>query len=104
LLFGPAFCAGLGSGLLLGLSMYRSGISPRRVALIGIIGGPVSIISAVAVLFGAWEQVSAIAFGFTFLEMVWEVTLGIWLTVLGLKGRKRITERAFELKATAQAS
>jgi Domain of unknown function (DUF4386) len=39
-LFGPAFCAGLGNGLLLGYLFYRSGLVPRRMAMIGLIGGP----------------------------------------------------------------
>ena len=34
-LFGPAFCAGFGNGLLLGYLMYRSGLVPRRMALLG---------------------------------------------------------------------
>jgi hypothetical protein len=58
-LLGPAFCAGLGNGLLLGYLMYRSGLVPRRMALLGLIGGPVSVAGAIFVLFGAWEQTSA---------------------------------------------
>jgi hypothetical protein len=39
-LLGPAYYAGLGDGLLLGYLMYRSGLVPRRMALLGVIGGP----------------------------------------------------------------
>ncbi len=39
-LIGPAFCAGFGNGLLLGWLMYASGLVPRRMALVGLIGGP----------------------------------------------------------------
>jgi len=39
-LLGPAYCAGLGNGRLLGYLMYRSGLVPRRMALLGVIGGP----------------------------------------------------------------
>jgi hypothetical protein len=33
-LLGPAYCAGLGNGLLLGYLMFRSGLVPRRMALL----------------------------------------------------------------------
>src|SRR5919201_927932 len=39
-LFGPAFCAGFGNGVLLGYLMYRSGLVPRRMALLGRVGVP----------------------------------------------------------------
>jgi Domain of unknown function (DUF4386) len=52
-LFGPAFCAGFGNGLLLGYLMYRSGLVPRRMALLGLVGGPLCFASGTAVLFGA---------------------------------------------------
>jgi hypothetical protein len=38
-LLGPQFCAGFGTGLLLGYLMYKSGLVPRRMALLGLIGG-----------------------------------------------------------------
>jgi len=52
-LLGPAYCAGLGNGLLLGYPMFRSGLVPRRMALLGVIGGPLSVVGATCVLFGA---------------------------------------------------
>jgi len=82
-LLGPGFLAGLGNGILLGYLMYRSGLVPRGMAMLGLIGGPLIIASFVAVLFGAYEQVfvwSAIA---TIPEFVWELSLGIYLTVKG---------------------
>ena len=39
-LIGPSLMAGLGNGLLLGYLMYRSALVPRRMALLGLIGGP----------------------------------------------------------------
>jgi len=84
-LLGPAFCAGFGNGLLLGYLMYRSGLVPRRMALIGLIGGPLSLVGATAVLFGAWEQTSGTQFLFTVPEAVWEFSLGIYLIVKGFK-------------------
>src|ERR671926_1688794 len=84
-LLGPAFCAGFGNGLLLGYLMYRSGLVPRRMALIGVIGGPLALVTATAVLFGAWDQTSAAGFFFTLPEAVWELSLGVYLVVKGYK-------------------
>lgn len=89
-LFGPAFCAGFGNGILLGYLMYKSGLMPRRLAIIGLIGGPIALATAVAVLFGAYEQVSSISFLLTIPEIVWELSVGFYLTVKGIQlGRAR---------------
>lgn len=84
-LLGPAFCAGLGNGILLGYLMYKSGLVPRRMAMIGLIGGPLALVTATAVLFGAWEQNSGIGFLFTLPEIVWEFSLSIYLIFWGFR-------------------
>jgi len=84
-LLGPAFCAGFGNGLLLGYLMYASGLVPRPMALIGLIGGPIAFATATAVLFGAYDQQSAVNFLFTLPEIVWEASLSIWLVVKGFR-------------------
>jgi hypothetical protein len=90
-LLGPAFCAGFGNGLLLGYLMYRSALVPRPMALIGLIGGPIAFATATAVLFGAYDQQSAVNFLFTLPEIVWEASLGIWLVVKGFRPVPLIT-------------
>lgn len=102
-LFGPAFCAGFGNGILLGYLMYRSGIMPRRVALFGMFAGVVALGTAVAVLFGAYEQTSAWSFLITMPEIIWESTVGIYLTVRALQLRGR-TSVASPLAAKLQAA
>jgi Domain of unknown function (DUF4386) len=84
-LFGPAFCAGLGNGLLLGYLMYRSGLVPRRMALLGVIGGPLSVVGAIFVVFGAWDQTDTIQGVLTLGEIAWEASLGIYLIVKGFR-------------------
>ncbi|HLL40700.1 MAG TPA: DUF4386 domain-containing protein [Rubrobacteraceae bacterium] len=42
-LLGPGFAVGIGNGLILGYLMYRSGLVPRRMALLGLIAGPVLV-------------------------------------------------------------
>ena len=54
-LLGPGFIDGIGTGLMLGWLMYRSGLVPRRVALFGVIGGPMLAASGIAVLFGLFK-------------------------------------------------
>ncbi len=84
-LLGPAFCAGFGNGLLLGYLMYKSGLVPRRMAMIGLIGGPIAFLSATLVLFGVYEQTSGVSFLMTLPEIVWEASFGIYLTFKGFK-------------------
>ena len=43
-LLGPQFGAGFGNGVLLGYLMYRSGLVPRRMALLGLVGGPLALL------------------------------------------------------------
>ncbi|MDQ2740842.1 MAG: DUF4386 domain-containing protein, partial [Chloroflexota bacterium] len=54
-LLGPTLLAGVGNGVLLGYLMYRSGLVPQRMALLGLIGGPLVIAATVCVLFGVFK-------------------------------------------------
>jgi Domain of unknown function (DUF4386) len=84
-LLGPQFCAGFGNGLLLGYLMYKSELVPRRMALVGLIGGPLAFIGGVLALFGVFDLPSAGSFVFTFLEIVWEVFIAIYWTFVGFR-------------------
>jgi hypothetical protein len=89
--FGPGFCSGLGNGLLLGYLMYRSGLLPRRLALLGLVGGPLSLVGLGFVVFGQWDQDDPQQFLFTALEIAWELSLSVLLIVKGFS-RCRISE------------
>ena len=83
-LFGPNLLAGV-NGLLLGYLLYRSGLVPRIIPMIGLIGGPLLIASTVAVLFGFHSMGSA-SFLLTVPPIfVWELSLGVWLVVKGFR-------------------
>ena len=84
-LLGPAFCAGFGTGLLLGYLMYKSGLVPRGMALLGLIGAPLLFASATAIMFGAYKDGSRAAFLLALPETAWEASLGIHLIVKGFK-------------------
>jgi hypothetical protein len=98
-LLGPAFCAAVGNGLMLGYLMLRSGLVPRRFAQFGIAAGSLAMLTAVLVLLGAYKQVSGPSAVLTFPEAAWELSLGIYLIVRGFRpgavvfGRRpRVTE------------
>jgi hypothetical protein len=55
-ILGPGFIVGWGNGLILGYLMYASGLMPRRLAMFGLVGGPLIIISGVLVMFGVADQ------------------------------------------------
>ena len=84
-LLGPTLLAGLGNGVLLGYLMYRSGLMPRSMALLGLIGGPLVIAATVAVLFGVFKAGSSWQFIATIPEICWELSICIYLTVKGFK-------------------
>jgi hypothetical protein len=84
-LLGPAFCAAIGNGLMLGYLMFRSGLVPRRFAQFGMCAGSLALLTAVLVLFGAYEQVSGASAVLTLPEAVWELSLGVYLIVRGFR-------------------
>jgi len=84
-LLGPGWIVGVGNGLLLGYLMYRSGLVPRGMAMLGLIGGPLIIASGTAVLFDVFEPGSAPQVIATAPEFLWELSLGIYLMVKGFK-------------------
>ncbi len=84
-LLGPGFIDGIGTGLMLGWLMYRSGLVSRRMALFGVVGGPLLAASGIAVLFGVIPQFSPMQSIATAPEFLWEAFLGLWLTFKGFK-------------------
>lgn len=84
-LLGPAFCAAIGNGLILGYLMLRSALVPRRFAQFGLASGSLALVTALLVLFGAYDQSSGASFILTLPEAVWELSLGIYLIVKGFK-------------------
>ena len=84
-LLGPGVIVGLGNGLILGYLMYRSGLVPRRMAMLGIIGGPLLFAAGIGVLFGLFEPGGTVQSLATVPEFLWELSLGIHLTVKGFR-------------------
>jgi hypothetical protein len=84
-LFGPGLMAGVGNGLVLGYVMYRSGLVPRRLAVLGLAGGSLHVIGFLGVLLGAFEAGSPWQFLFSMGEMAWEASLPIYVIWKGFK-------------------
>lgn len=82
---GPGFVVGVGNGLILGYMMYRSGLMPRRLAIVGLIAGPLICITGLGVVLDAIPRGGTVQAIATIPEFVWELSLGIYPIVKGFK-------------------
>jgi hypothetical protein len=71
--------------------LYRSRLVPRIIPTIGLVGAPILAASFVAMLFGAYEQVSPVAGLTAFPIAAWELTIGVWMIVKGFDDRTGTT-------------
>ena len=83
-LLGPGMVVPFGNGLILGYLMYKSGLVPRRMAWLGMIGGPLLLIGNVGVLFDVWDQTGPVSI-LVVPEFIWEAFLGIYCAIWGFK-------------------
>jgi hypothetical protein len=94
-LLGPGWVVGWGNGLILGYLMYRSGLVP--IAWLGLVAGPLIIVSGTAVMFtgndpsSTLRSLQGIA---TIPEFVWELFLGIYCTICGFRRDAPILSRS----------
>jgi len=82
---GPGFVVGIGNGLILGYLMYKSGLVPRRMAVLGLVGGSLICLSGAAVMFGVIDSGSAPHLLASIPEFFWELSFAIYLIVKGFK-------------------
>jgi hypothetical protein len=82
---GPGWVVGWGNGLILGYLMYSSGLVPRKMAWLGLVGGPLIIVSGTLVLFGVADAGGPLQGIATIPEFLWELSLGIYCTVKGFR-------------------
>jgi hypothetical protein len=83
-LLGPGLMPGI-NALLLGYLLYRSGLVPRLIPVVGLVGAPLLIASTMATLFGLHEQVAVTAMVAVLPIFVWELSLGVWLVTKGFR-------------------
>ncbi len=84
-LLGPAFCAGFGNGILLGYLMYKSGLVPRAMAMLGLIGGPLIFASGLAIVLGVYDNGDAVNSLLSLPEIAWELSLTVYLIAKGFR-------------------
>ena len=82
---GPGVIVGVGNGLILGWLMYTSGLVPPRLALFGLVGGPLIIISGALVILDVIAAGGAVQSVMTIPEFIWELGIGIYLIVKGYR-------------------
>jgi len=83
--WGPGLVAGIGNGVILGYLMYRSALVPPRMAILGLIGGPLLILSFVLKLCDVYDVGSPIDGLLTLPEAAWELSLGIYAAWKGFR-------------------
>jgi hypothetical protein len=76
----PAFNA-----LFLGYVMYRSGLVPRILPVMGLIGAPVLLATDIAIFFGVLDRMDPVVVLAALPIAAWEFSLGVYLTVKGFK-------------------
>src|SRR6186997_3056748 len=87
-LLGPGWVVGWGNGLILGYLMYRSELVPRKAAWLGLVGGPLLIVTGTAILFtgndpsDSLRSLQGLA---TIPEFLWELFLGLYCTFKGFR-------------------
>jgi len=73
------------NALLLGTLMYRSGLVPRWIPALALIGAPLHLSSQIGVMFGINEVTSLWALIGLAPIFIWELSLGLWMTFKGFK-------------------
>jgi hypothetical protein len=84
-LLGPGWVVGWGNGLILGYMMYRSELVPRPWPWLGMIGGPLIIISGTIVMFGGNPATTTLKGPASIPEALWELFLGVYCTIWGFR-------------------
>lgn len=83
-LLGPGLAPAI-SALCFATVLRRTGLVPRWIPTVGLIGAPMLAISSTATLFGGWEQTSVAGFAFALPIATWELSVGIYMIVKGFR-------------------
>jgi hypothetical protein len=102
-LVGPGFFAGLANGVILGYLMYRSELVPRGMTRLGLIGGPLVMITGILVMYDAIERGGAVQAIATLPEALWELSLSIYCIVKGFRASSPIFRETVTLPDSESA-
>jgi len=89
-LLGPGFMPAV-NALCLATVLYRSRLVPRIIPILGLIGAPLLLASALGTIFGLQNQISSSATLLALPVALWELSLGIWLTFKGFTTEPKTT-------------
>ena len=84
MLLGPGLVCGVNTVVMASL-LYRSGLVPRLIPTLGLIGGPLVFIINSGQLFGLYDQLPVWAAIAVIPIFAWEVSLALWLIVKGFR-------------------
>jgi hypothetical protein len=98
-LLGPGLAASI-NALCFATILRRTGLVPRWIPTLGLIGAPLLAASSTVTLFGGWEQVSGAGLGMALPIAVWEFSVGVYMTVKGF--RTPVVESAEPVFETAE--
>jgi hypothetical protein len=73
------------NALCLGSVLYRSGLVPRIIPAIGLVGAPLLLASDIGIFFGVIDRVSPFTVVAFLPIAVWEFSLGVYLVVKGFR-------------------
>lgn len=82
------------NALLLGYLLFRSRLVPRVLPILGLIGAPLLLLSAILSMFSLNDQVSVLSAVATLPIFLWELLLGLYLTFKGFKPSPVLTGAA----------
>jgi hypothetical protein len=83
-LLGPGLAASI-NALCFATILRRTGLVPRWIPTLGLIGAPLLAASSTVTLFGGWEQVSGMGLICALPIAVWEFSVGVYMTVKGFR-------------------
>jgi hypothetical protein len=81
-LFGPGLVPAF-NALFLGTVLYRTGLVPRVIPAVGLVGAPLLFASAIATVFGAVDQTGHTGQLLALPIAAWEFSVGVWMAVKG---------------------
>jgi hypothetical protein len=73
------------NALCLGYVMYRSGLVPRILPVVGLVGAPLLLASDLAIFFGVYDRMAPVAAFAALPIAAWEFSLGVYLLVKGFR-------------------
>lgn len=101
-LLGPAFMSSI-NALLLGTVMLRGRLVPRVIPIIGLVGGPLLLLSSYGVVLGLWEQTGTVGTVAALPIALWEFSLGVWLIARGVRTTAAPSPSAITTDAAQEA-